>query len=234
MAKMGNWGTHAIVLVGFFLSSALLCSGGVTSSFVKVNYPSVDMPLNSDVFSVPPGYNAPQQVHITQGDLVGQSMIVSWVTADEPGSSTVLYWAENSTMKYSAEGFYLTYKYYNYSSGFIHHCTINNLEYNTTYYYEVGVGNTARQFSFITPPPVGLDVPYTFGLIADLGQTLNSNTTLTHYQMNPLKGQTVLYVGDFSYADNYPFHDNTRWDTWGRFIERSAAYQPWITSQYWD
>ncbi|XP_043696041.1 purple acid phosphatase-like isoform X2 [Telopea speciosissima] len=225
---MENWGTHAIVLVGFFLSSALLCNGGVTSSYVKVIYPSVDMPLNSDVFSVPPGYNAPQQVHITQGDLVGQSMIVSWLTQEEPGSSTVLYWAENSTMTYSAEGFYLTYKYYNYSSGFIHHCTINNLEFNTTYYYKVGVGNTTRQFSFITPPPVGPDVPYTFGLISDLGQTLNSNTTLTHYQMNPLKGQTVLYVGDFSYADNYPFHDNTRWDTWGRFIERSAAYQPWI------
>lgn len=38
----------------------------------------------------------------------------------------------------------------------------------------------------------------------------------------------MLFVGDLSYADNYPFHNNIRWDTWGRFIERSAAYQPWI------
>jgi hypothetical protein len=38
----------------------------------------------------------------------------------------------------------------------------------------------------------------------------------------------MLYVGDLSYANDYPFHDNTRWDTWGRFIERVAAYQPWI------
>lgn len=37
-----------------------------------------------------------------------------------------------------------------------------------------------------------------------------------------------MYVGDLSYADDYPFHDNIRWDTWGRFIERSCAYQPWI------
>ncbi|KAH7284407.1 hypothetical protein KP509_34G053400 [Ceratopteris richardii] len=41
-------------------------------------------------------------------------------------------------------------------------------------------------------------------------------------------GQTVLFVGDLSYADNYPYHDNRRWDTWGRFIELSTAYQPWI------
>lgn len=38
----------------------------------------------------------------------------------------------------------------------------------------------------------------------------------------------VLFAGDLSYANDYPFHDNTRWDTWGRFVERNAAYQPWI------
>jgi len=62
----------------------------------------------------------------------------------------------------------------------------------------------------------------------DLGQSYDSNSTLTHYEMNPMKGQTVLFVGDLSYADNYPNHDNVRWDTWGRFVERSTAYQPWI------
>lgn len=62
----------------------------------------------------------------------------------------------------------------------------------------------------------------------DLGQTYDSNRTLTHYESNPAKGQTVLFVGDLSYADDYPNHDNTRWDTWSRFIERNAAHQPWI------
>jgi hypothetical protein len=52
--------------------------------------------------------------------------------------------------------------------------------------------------------------------------------TLTHYELNPQKGKTVLFVGDLSYADNYTNHDNVRWDTWGRFVERSVAYQPWI------
>ena len=62
----------------------------------------------------------------------------------------------------------------------------------------------------------------------DLGQSFDSNKTLTHYELNPQKGQAVLFVGDLSYADNYPNHDNVRWDTWGRFVERSVAYQPWI------
>ena len=42
----------------------------------------------------------------------------------------------------------------------------------------------------------------------NLGQTYNSNSTLTHYHLDPLNGQTLLYLGDLSYADNYLFHDN--------------------------
>ncbi|MCI19472.1 purple acid phosphatase-like, partial [Trifolium medium] len=110
----------------------------------------------------------PQQVHITQGDLVGKSVIVSWVTEDEPGSNTVRYWsAENSSkQKKLAKGKIVTYRFFNYSSG-------------------------------------------------DLGQSYDSNKTLSHYELNPRKGQAVLFVGDLSYADNFPNHDNVRWDTWG-------------------
>ena len=69
------------------------------------------------------------KVHITQGDLVGRGMIVSWVTMDEPGSSAVRYWSENSGKKKIAEGKFVTYRFLsNYSSGFIHHTTIRNLE----------------------------------------------------------------------------------------------------------
>ncbi|KAM3376970.1 purple acid phosphatase 2-like [Capsicum galapagoense] len=131
-------------------------------------------------------------------------------------------------MKQKAEGTVTSYKYHTYTSGYIHHCSIQNLEYNTKYYYMVGIGHTTRTFWFVTPPPVGPNVPYTFGLIGDLGQTYDSNMTLTHYEMNPTKGQTVLFVGDLSYADKYPNYDNNRWDTWGRFVERSNTYQPWI------
>ncbi|KAE9593496.1 hypothetical protein Lal_00028830 [Lupinus albus] len=223
---MGYYSIYCLIVL---VNVSVFCDGGKTSSFVRKSEKAIDMALDSDVFHVPRGYNAPQQVHITQGDLVGKAVIVSWVTVDEPGSTKVSYWSDkHSHDKKTAHGKIVTYRFFNYTSGFIHHTTIKHLKYNTKYHYEVGSGNTTRRFWFTTPPPVGPDVPYTFGLIGDLGQTFDSNQTLTHYQHNPRKGQAVLYVGDLSYADNYPNHDNVRWDTWGRFTERVVAYQPWI------
>ncbi|RVW77787.1 Purple acid phosphatase 2 [Vitis vinifera] len=66
--------------------------------------------------------------------------------------------------------------------------------------YKVGIGNSTRQFWFGTPPRAGPDVPYTFGLTGILVK---------------LKIQIEHLL-------------TMRWDTWGRFTERSAAYQPWI------
>lgn len=45
--------------------------------------------------------------------------------------------------------------------------------------------------------------------------------------MRTTLGKAKQYCLLETYADNYN-HDNNRWDTWGRFLERSAAYQPWI------
>lgn len=43
--------------------------------------------------------------------------------------------------------------------------------------------------------------------------------------------QAVLFLGDLSYADRYQYNDvGVRWDTWGRFVEPSTAYQPWLWS----
>nr|ABV89755.1 purple acid phosphatase 12 protein family isoform 6 [Brassica napus]ABV89756.1 purple acid phosphatase 12 protein family isoform 6 [Brassica napus] len=187
-----------------------------------------DMPLDSDVFKVPPGPNTPQQVHITQGNHEGNGVIISWVTPSAPCSNTVRYWSENGKSKKLAVATINTYRFFNYTSGYIHHCLIDDLEFDMKYYYEIGSRKWQRRFWFFTPPKPGPDVPYTFGLIGDLGQTYDSNRTLSHYEMNPGKGQAVLFLGDLSYADLYPLHDNNRWDTWGRFVERSVAYQPWI------
>ncbi|KAE8712647.1 hypothetical protein F3Y22_tig00110239pilonHSYRG00255 [Hibiscus syriacus] len=120
----------------FILSIAEVCIGGRSTSFVRNDQLSRDMPLNSHVF----------RVHITQGDHLGKAVIVSWVTPDEPGSSSVLYLSENSKLKNSAQGTVLTYKYFNYTSGYIHHCTMEDLEFDTKFYYEVGIGKSSRRF----------------------------------------------------------------------------------------
>jgi hypothetical protein len=120
-------------------------------------------------------------------------MIISWVTTIEPGSSTVLYGTSEDNLNHSAKGKLTQYTFYNYTSGYIHHCTIkklkvisssknnrsyfvkagilvqylimNLLQFDTKYYYAVGTKETMRKFWFRTPPKSGPDVPYTFGLI---------------------------------------------------------------------
>nr|GME19620.1 purple acid phosphatase 5-like [Ipomoea batatas] len=221
----------------FFLQAPHLCNGGKTSTYVRKGEPAEELSVES--FPPPQGHNAPEQVHITQGDHEGRGVIISWVTPEEKHPNWVKYWkasVQGSNGKEAAtpikrrRSFAYSssvYKFYTYTSGFIHHAVIKDLEFNTTYKYEVGNGNVNRQFSFTTPPKPGPDVPYTFGIIGDLGQTKASNQTLEHYVANP-KGQTMLFIGDLSYADDHPNHNNVKWDTWGRFIEKSAAYQPWI------
>lgn len=56
---------------------------------------------------------------------------MSWITADEAGSNTVVYWSENNDQKKKkkkAEGKVHRYKFSTYTSGYIHHCPIRNLQ----------------------------------------------------------------------------------------------------------
>ncbi|XP_044464881.1 bifunctional purple acid phosphatase 26-like [Mangifera indica] len=213
-ASLGNWKCE---------------SAGITSAFLRSEWPSIDIPLDNEAFAVPNGHNAPQQVHITQGDYNGKAVIISWVTADEPAPSKVQYGKSENKYDFSAEGTMTNYTFYKYKSGYIHQCLIDGLEYDTKYYYKIVSGDASREFWFQTPPKIDPDASYKFGIIGDLGQTYNSLSTLKHYMQSG--GQTVLFVGDLSYADRYQYNDvGIRWDSWGRFIEQSAAYQPWIWS----
>ncbi|KAE8655073.1 hypothetical protein F3Y22_tig00117034pilonHSYRG00674 [Hibiscus syriacus] len=36
------------------------------------------------------------------------------------------------------------------------------------------------------------------------------------------------WVVEIHEQGNHPNHDNVRWDTWARFVERSVAYRSWI------
>lgn len=58
-------------------------------------------------------------------------------------------------------------------------------QFNTKYYYAVGigVGHTSRTFWFTTPPKVGPDVPYTFGVIGKLFFTVLTSVVFDYVQM---------------------------------------------------
>ena len=51
-----------LLVLGLNLCHIRVCDGGITSSYVRSIDFSKDMSTGSDVFRVPPGYNAPQQV----------------------------------------------------------------------------------------------------------------------------------------------------------------------------
>lgn len=50
---------------------------------------------------------------------------------------------------------------------------ISTLQYNTKYYYRIGSGESSREFWFETPPKVGPDAPYKFGIIGKLFVSLH-------------------------------------------------------------
>lgn len=47
-----------------FLSFVDNGSAGLTSTFIRSEWPSVDIPLDNEAFAVPKGHNAPQQVSL--------------------------------------------------------------------------------------------------------------------------------------------------------------------------
>ncbi|KAK9141765.1 hypothetical protein Syun_011165 [Stephania yunnanensis] len=186
------------------------------STVIRSEWPSDDIPLGHEAFAIPKGYNAPQQVHITQGDYDGKAVIISWVTPEEPGSSKVQYGKLGHQYDLSAEGTWSNYTFCKYNSGYIHHCLLDGLEGSLGFYDEMAY-------------PFSRCRHYRIARSSDLGQTFNSLSTLEHYIQSG--GQTVLFVGDLSYADAYRDNDiGIRWDSWGRFVERNTAYQPWIWS----
>jgi len=112
-----------------------------------------------------------------------------------------------------------------YLSGALHRATMGPLEPGALYSYSVG--DPARGWSasinFTAPLAPGAGVraaPYTFAVVGDLGQTADSADTLAAIMFRGLGGatpgavQSILNVGDLSYADGF----QTRWDTFGRLI----------------
>ncbi|KAL0689424.1 hypothetical protein Bca4012_089102 [Brassica carinata] len=74
-----------LLILGLVLNSLLLfCHGGRTSSYVRRLEETVDMPLDSDVFRVPPGFNAPQHTDhlLLKRDLYGFVVVLSQIISD--------------------------------------------------------------------------------------------------------------------------------------------------------
>lgn len=67
------------------------------------------------------------QVHLTQGDYDGKAVIVTWVTPSH-AASEVRYGIKKGVYLWKAKGVTTQYTFYNYTSGYIHHVTLSNLQ----------------------------------------------------------------------------------------------------------
>ncbi|KAK9824485.1 hypothetical protein WJX72_010710 [[Myrmecia] bisecta] len=169
---------------------------------------------------------------------------------DRTAKGTTTSYATSYTGFVNETGYHNNNPTYNYSSPLFHHVLLSNLAPSTTYFYRVGEANDggqSQEFTFTTMPPPGT-YPFALGVVADLGQTYNSSTTMQHLAASePL---AWILVGDFTYADEYTtngtltwggFPNNTylrpfepfgsfqpRWDSWFRLIQSFASRVPLI------
>lgn len=74
LREMISYRCYSIAILWFLALNngglLLLSNGGTTSSFIRNEEKSIDMPFDSDVFHAPSGYNAPQQVFLSTPDIV--------------------------------------------------------------------------------------------------------------------------------------------------------------------
>lgn len=80
---MSSGGRRRLALVAALALVVLAADAGVTSEYRRKLEATVEMPLDADVFRVPPGYNAPQQVGVAAnllcfllGNLASPSLII--------------------------------------------------------------------------------------------------------------------------------------------------------------
>ncbi|XP_037495334.1 probable purple acid phosphatase 20 [Jatropha curcas] len=160
----------------------------------------------------------PQQVHIS---MAGEDKIrITWIT-DDPAPAIVDYGTSSGMYKNSATGNTSSYRYLTYKSGQIHNVVIGPLIPNTVYYYRCS-SNSARGFSFKTPPS---NLPIKFTVTGDLGQTGWTQSTLEHISKSEY--DILLLPGDLSYADMV----QPLWDSFGRLVEPLASQRPWMVTQ---
>ena len=116
-----------------------------------------------------------------------------------------------------------------YTSPLIHSVTLRDLKEGHTYFYSVA--GRESTFVFTMPPAFGSAAyPLTFGLTADIGQTSVSAANVERLEKilardEPNAG-VVLLAGDISYSDGF----YSRWDSFGRMMERFASRVPVMTT----
>lgn len=177
------------------------------------------------------------QVHIAQGK-TSKTMIFMWASdSTAPGTDVFV-----STSPSGASPVHLTgnagasynFDYTDtkgvvsppYTSPLMHWAEATALAPKTTYFYRVGDASKAAfspWHNFTTlPAPGDGGLPLSFGVLGDLGATVDSISTVNHIMDNPHLAM-ILHAGDLSYADC----GAAKWDSYADLVEPLSVQRPW-------
>lgn len=159
-------------------------------------------------------------------------MVVGWLTANMGAASTVQYGTAPGQYTSTATGKSAFYKYSaKYTSGLIHHVPLTGLKPSTTYYYLAA--GASQEFNFTSSPGVGAFYPYTFGVFADIGESINADSTVIHMIEGSDKIDSYFLNGDISYASGCEHNGCGTWDAFQRMMQPLAAYKPIAIAGAW-
>lgn len=161
------------------------------------------------------------------------NMVVTFAAENSKETSAyVRYGKDSNNLDQSAIASGSTYTIGSYTSPMLFKATIVDLlEGNHLYYYKVGSDTLGYSdvMSFKSHPGVAVD-DVTFFVVGDLGQTSNSETTIselleTESSMSSLSGG-IINAGDLSYANG----DQPLWDSFGRMMQSVSSRVPMMTT----
>lgn len=120
----------------------------------------------------------------------------------------------------------------NYTSPILHTATLSGLTPNTTYFYQVGDGQTfSATYNFTSLQAPGPTYPQRIIALADWGLSHNSTVTRDHALASAAEvsggpGAMIHYIADFCYADTWSSNATVSLPTTGYEGYQSSTYQP--------
>ena len=211
--------------VGMALTLAALCSLALAATAQPL-LPALEeheQPHDPQLFVESTAAGGPEQLWVALG-AKPDSVAISWLTNNTGAQSLVRWGLASGALGNQATGAAgKPFVCGSYTSGAVHIVNVSGLPLATRIYYTVGDDATgvSSERSFVSSPGASASYPYTFGIMGDPGQTINSNATFSHLAANP-NINSIFIPGDLSYADS----DMPRWDSWGRLVDPLASTVP--------
>jgi Purple acid Phosphatase, N-terminal domain/Calcineurin-like phosphoesterase len=178
----------------------------------------------------------PEQIHLTWGADPSRTVVVSWaspaqsvnprVTLEHPAGGSRLIHAIQRTYTDGLNG----------QTVFTYHATLDGLTPRTSYHYSVTADNDGLpqpfKAMFETAPRGRAPFRWTsYGDLATPVTTWALSSPQSHHAVDVVERFKPLFHllnGDLCYANQNPMSQPAVWADFGRNVQRSAAFRPWM------